>query len=74
MVKSISELHQPVLLERALEVLGVALNAPNAVLVDGTLGLAGHAEAFLNRFKSLRLVGIDRDQNALKLAGERLSQ
>jgi 16S rRNA (cytosine1402-N4)-methyltransferase len=41
-------------------------------LVDGTLGLGGHAEAFLKAFPKLTLIGIDRDQNALRLAAERL--
>jgi len=69
----ISELHQPVLLERCIEILGEVLDQENSVLVDGTLGLAGHSEAFLQKFPKLTLVGIDRDANALKLAAERLS-
>lgn len=72
-MSNISELHKPVLLERCIELLGEALQSENAVLVDGTLGLAGHSEAFLQRFPNLTLVGIDRDANALKLAAERLS-
>ncbi len=70
---NIAELHQPVMLERCIELLGEVLNSENAVLVDGTLGLAGHSEAFLQRFPKLTLVGIDRDANALKLAKERLA-
>jgi 16S rRNA (cytosine1402-N4)-methyltransferase len=73
MVKPIAELHQPVMLERALEVLGASLTGKRAVLVDGTLGLGGHAEAFLKTYPDLILVGIDRDENALRLAGERLA-
>lgn len=73
-MNNISELHQPVMLERCLEILGEALQSDNAVLVDGTLGLAGHSEAFLQRFPKLTLVGIDRDANALKLAKQRLAQ
>ena len=69
----ISELHQPVLLERCIEILGEVLDQENSVLVDGTLGLAGHSEAFLQKFPKLTWVGIDRDANALKLAAERLS-
>lgn len=65
-------LHTPVLLERCLELLAPALSRPGAVLIDGTLGLGGHAEAFLRRFPELTLVGIDRDPEALRLAGERL--
>src|ERR1700710_240682 len=68
-----SALHTPVLLARTVELLAPALDAPGAVLVDATLGLGGHAEAFLTRFPELVLVGIDRDQEALKLAGERLA-
>lgn len=67
-----NSLHVPVMLERCLELLAPALERPGAVLVDGTLGLGGHAEAFLQRFPELTLVGIDRDPEALRLAGERL--
>ena len=74
MNKKISELHEPVLLERAIELLGPALQKADAVFVDCTLGLGGHSEAFLERFPNLTLVGIDRDPAALKLAGERLSR
>lgn len=73
-MNNISELHKPVMLDRCIELLGDALQSDKAVLVDGTLGLAGHSEAFLQRFPKLTLVGIDRDANALKLAKERLSQ
>jgi len=72
-MSGISSLHEPVLLERCLEILGEALKGDSAILVDGTLGLGGHSEAFLKRFPKLVLVGIDRDENALRLAGERLA-
>lgn len=72
--KSVSELHVPVMLERTIEILGEALSASDAILVDCTLGLGGHTEAFLERFPELTVVGIDRDQNALRLAGQRLSR
>ena len=70
---NISELHKPVLLDRCIELLGEALSSDDAVLVDGTLGLGGHSEAFLKRFPKLTVIGIDRDAKALKLAAERLS-
>jgi 16S rRNA (cytosine1402-N4)-methyltransferase len=66
-------LHTPVLLARTVELLAPALQAPGAVLVDATLGLGGHSEAFLTRFPNLTVVGIDRDPEALRLAGERLA-
>lgn len=74
MSKKISELHAPVTLERTIELLAPALEVDGAVFVDGTLGLGGHSEAFLERFPNLTLVGIDRDTNALALAGERLAR
>ena len=74
MSKKISELHAPVTLERTIELLAPALELEGAVFVDGTLGLGGHSEAFLARFPNLTLVGIDRDTNALALAGERLAR
>jgi 16S rRNA (cytosine1402-N4)-methyltransferase len=74
MSKKISELHAPVTLERTIELLAPALEVEGAVFVDGTLGLGGHSEAILERFPNLTLVGIDRDTNALALAGERLAR
>ncbi len=74
MSKKISELHAPVTLERTIELLAPALEVEGAVFVDGTLGLGGHSEAFLERFPKLILIGIDRDTNALELAGERLAR
>ncbi|WP_040776874.1 16S rRNA (cytosine(1402)-N(4))-methyltransferase RsmH [Nocardia pneumoniae] len=64
--------HVPVLLERADALLGPALSEPGAVYVDATLGLGGHAEHFLRTYPHIRLVGLDRDTTALKLARERL--
>ncbi len=69
----IRHIHTPVSLERCIELLEPALSGPSAVLVDATLGMGGHAEAFLNRFPQLRLIGIDRDTDALRIAGERLA-
>ena len=70
----LSRIHTPVMLERSIELLAPAIGGEDAVLVDATLGLAGHAEAFLDRFPGLTLVGLDRDPEALALAGERLAR
>lgn len=66
-------LHVPVLAERCLDLLAPAVGAPGAVLVDATLGMGGHAEAALRRFPALRVVGIDRDPQAIALASARLA-
>jgi 16S rRNA (cytosine1402-N4)-methyltransferase len=63
----------PVLLERVVALLAPALAEPGSVLVDGTLGMGGHSEALLERCPRARLVGIDRDPEALELAGRRLA-
>ena len=67
------ERHLPVLRDRVVELLGPALAQPGAVYVDGTLGMGGHALAVLEAFPQVRLVGIDRDTEALDLARQRLS-
>ncbi|HZK58759.1 MAG TPA: 16S rRNA (cytosine(1402)-N(4))-methyltransferase RsmH [Cryobacterium sp.] len=69
---AINDIHTPVLLERCIELLAPALQKPGAVLVDATLGMGGHAEALLQRFPELILVGLDRDLDALAIAEERL--
>lgn len=65
--------HLPVLLERCVELLAPALEREGAVVVDATLGLGGHSLALLECFPGLHLVGLDRDPEALQLAGERLA-
>lgn len=65
--------HVPVLLPRVLELLGPALADDGAVVVDGTLGLGGHARALLAAHPSLTLVGLDRDEQAIEVARSRLS-
>ncbi|MGX7680413.1 16S rRNA (cytosine(1402)-N(4))-methyltransferase RsmH [Jatrophihabitans sp. DSM 45814] len=65
--------HVPVLLDRVMQLLGPALEAPNAVLVDATLGLGGHSEALLSAHPHLRIIGLDRDPEALRRSGARLA-
>ncbi|MDT0184119.1 16S rRNA (cytosine(1402)-N(4))-methyltransferase RsmH [Microbacterium sp. ARD31] len=71
---SLRDIHTPVLLERCVELLAPALERPGAVFVDATLGMGGHSEAFLERFPGIHLIGLDRDQDALRIAGERLAR
>jgi 16S rRNA (cytosine1402-N4)-methyltransferase len=65
--------HVPVLLDRVVSLLAPALDHEGAVMVDATLGLGGHSEAVLERCPTARVVGIDRDPEALRRAGERLA-
>jgi 16S rRNA (cytosine1402-N4)-methyltransferase len=66
-------LHVPVLLDRVTELLAPALAADGAVLVDCTLGLAGHSLALLRAAPGLRLIGLDRDPDARADATARLA-
>ncbi|HEV7811675.1 MAG TPA: 16S rRNA (cytosine(1402)-N(4))-methyltransferase RsmH [Leifsonia sp.] len=68
------QIHTPVLLERCIELLGPALQKPGAVFVDATLGMGGHSEGILERFPEATLIGLDRDPDALAIAGERLAR
>ena len=52
------DIHTPVMLDRCIELLAPALEADRPVLVDATLGLGGHTEAFLQRFPSLTVVAL----------------
>ncbi len=62
--------HIPVMLEEVMKFLDPK---QNDVVVDGTLGLGGHAEAILKRIGPRgRLIGIDRDERSLGMAKERL--
>jgi len=65
--------HVPVLLERCVGLLAPALRGPDAVVVDCTLGMGGHAEALLEAAPQVTLVGLDRDPEALRRSGERLA-
>ncbi|MBS1675150.1 MAG: 16S rRNA (cytosine(1402)-N(4))-methyltransferase RsmH [Actinobacteria bacterium] len=70
----IRQIHTPVMLERCVELLAPALQHDGAILVDATLGMGGHSEAFLQRLPNIRLIGLDRDTDALRIAGERLAR
>ena len=65
--------HVPVLAGRVTALLAPALAADGAVLVDATLGRAGHARALLEACPGLLLVGIDADVAAIEAAAELLA-
>jgi len=70
----LAAIHQPVLLDDCVSLVTPALNHPDAVVVDCTLGLAGHSTAFLKAAPQARLIGIDRDAEALGLATRRIAE
>jgi 16S rRNA (cytosine1402-N4)-methyltransferase len=65
--------HVPVLVGRVTALLAPALADPGAVLVDATIGRAGHARALLDACPGLLLVGIDADLTAIEAARELLA-
>ncbi|MCS4276943.1 16S rRNA (cytosine(1402)-N(4))-methyltransferase RsmH [Mycetocola lacteus] len=69
----LDKIHTPVLLERCLELLDPALAKPGAWAIDATLGMGGHSLAMLTRYPNLNLIGLDRDPQALEIAGTRLA-
>ena len=69
--------HIPVFLERTIELFRPVVEAAleedrQPVLVDGTLGLGGHTSHLLAEFETLRVLGVDRDPDALEMATRRL--
>jgi 16S rRNA (cytosine1402-N4)-methyltransferase len=65
-------MHQSVLLSEIVEYLRPSRD--DGTLVDATIGLGGHAEALLDRYPSARLLGIDRDPQALAASAARLER
>src|SRR5882762_9764242 len=65
-------MHQSVLLSEIVEYLRPSRD--DGTLVDATVGLGGHAEALLTRYPSVRLLGIDRDPQALAASAQRLER
>nr|WP_285724038.1 16S rRNA (cytosine(1402)-N(4))-methyltransferase RsmH [Psychromicrobium sp. YIM S02556] len=70
--------HFPVLRARCVDLLAPGVEraqsrGEQAVVIDATLGMGGHSESILQRWPDVHLIGIDRDTQALDLAGERLA-
>jgi len=68
--KSLSGIHLPVMLR---EVVMLLKPVSGGVYVDATVGLGGHAEEILKHIGNGRLLGIDRDEEALDMAMKRIS-
>src|SRR5437868_3860340 len=69
MNEAIRSPHVSVLLEEVIEGLQVR---PGGVYVDATVGAGGHSAAIMSCAEGGRLLGLDADPTALKLAAERL--
>ncbi len=64
--------HKSVLLQECIQGLNIK---ENGIYVDGTLGGAGHSSEILKRLSSKgKLIGIDRDEEALEAARQRLKK
>lgn len=64
--------HEPVLLNECIENLNIK---KDGIYVDGTLGGAGHSSEILKHLSAKgKLIGIDKDEDALKASGERLKK
>lgn len=62
--------HVPIMVQ---EILDALQPVPGGLYVDGTLGAGGHSLALLNQEPQARVLGIDRDPDAITLAKERLT-
>jgi 16S rRNA (cytosine1402-N4)-methyltransferase len=67
-------IHVPVMRDRCVALLAPAIAHEGAIVVDATLGLGGHSHALLSAFPNIRLVALDRDQDAIAHASDRLSE
>jgi 16S rRNA (cytosine1402-N4)-methyltransferase len=65
--------HRPVMTDRVLALLAPALQPEGSVMVDATLGRAGHASALLSQHPGLTLIGVDADDAAIEESRELLA-
>jgi 16S rRNA (cytosine1402-N4)-methyltransferase len=70
---AVDSIHVPVMPGRVIELLRPALESGPGWFVDCTLGMGGHSRAVLEAFPDIRLIGIDRDPQAIELARQRLA-
>ena len=70
---ALDDIHTPILIDRISELLAPVLAAPGAIFVDATLGMAGHTLRLLADHPQLRVIGLDRDTEALEIADRRIT-
>lgn len=71
--------HMPVMRQRCVDLLAPAFELAikagrTPVCIDATLGMGGHSEALLTACPNLKVIGIDRDLQAIDLARQRLNK
>lgn len=76
--RAAADRHVPVMMDRCVDLLlagaeNIRAQGAVPVVIDATLGMGGHAEALLRSGDDLHVIGLDRDPQALEMAGERLS-
>ena len=64
--------HEPVLCQQVVDFLRPSRE--DGWIVDATLGLGGHSEALLERYGGIRVLGVDRDPEAIRRSSERLAR
>ncbi len=69
--QSPEEIHIPVMLDEALDALNVKAGG---LFIDATLGMGGHTEAILQASPDSKVIGLDRDAEAIEIAKRRLSK
>ena len=68
-------LHIPVALDRCIALLSPAIESnANPIIVDATLGMGGHSKALLLKYPNLKIIALDRDASAIKVATSNLSE
>ena len=67
-------LHIPVALDRCIALLSPAIESnANPIIIDATLGMGGHSKALLLKYPNLKIIALDRDLSAIKVATNNLS-
>lgn len=71
-MEKVENIHKPVMLKEVIHYLNLS---PGKIVVDATLGLGGHSSEILRELKGEGLlIGIDRDEEVLSLAKDRLNK
>ncbi len=70
-MEKIEFVHKPVLYDEVIESLEIK---PDGIYVDGTAGGAGHSSGIASRLTTGKLIAFDRDEEAVKVASERLAR